>query len=230
MTRKITLGTIYKSEKEGHVKLITLLLTLNSIFILSISRGILYAADDNVNNLLKTGYEKLAQGDFAAAIKYFNKVISIDPKNSHAYVGLASVSSQKGDFAAAIESFNKAVLIDPQNSNAYVGLGNASSQKGDPAAAIKYFNKAISIDPKNSYAYVGLGNASSQKGDPAAAIKSFNKAISIDPKNSQAYVSLYNLYASKKDANSMLKKEETLKQLEKINKSLADKISESKAK
>ena len=98
------------------MKLITLLLIVNSIFILAMTSGVIYAADNNPNTLLKTGYEKLAQGDFAAAIKYFNKVISIDPKNSHAYVGLASVSSQKGDFAAAIEHFNKAISIDPETS------------------------------------------------------------------------------------------------------------------
>jgi len=102
--------------------------------------------------------------------------------------------------------------------------------KRDPAAAIEHFNKAISIDSSNSYAHTGLGNAYTQTGDTKAAIENFNKAISINPNNSSAYVSLWNLYSSRGDATSMLKKEEILKKLEKLDKSLADKISRPTAK
>ena len=117
-----------------------------------------------------------------------------------------------------------AIYASNDTARDFLQSGYEKLAKGDLKAAIENFNKAISIDPKNPQAYAGLGNAYTKKGDTEAAIETFNKAISINPNNTYAYVGLYNVYFSRNDADSMLKKEETLKKLEKLDKTLADKI------
>jgi superkiller protein 3 len=110
-----------------------------------------------INKIVQSGFDEARKGNLDAAIGYFNKAISLDEKNSHAYLGLGNAYSQKGDTDNAIGYFNKAISLDEKNSHAYVGLGNAYSRKGDADKAIGYFNKAISLDEKNHYAYYNLG-------------------------------------------------------------------------
>jgi len=168
----------------------------------------------------RAGVDNAKAGKFDLAIKSFEKVISIDSKNSNAYVGLGNMYLQKGDLAKSAEYYNKAIAVDNSSIFAYTGLGNIYSQKGDTDKAISYYEKALAIDNNNAMAYSGLGNVYGRKGDTDKAIKCYNKAIALD-KNPIFYFHLGVFYVSQNNKNEALKIVEILK---KLDKSLADRL------
>ena len=59
----------------------------------------------DIDSLIKDGYYYLNDvGDFDEAIAIFNKIISLDPMNVDAYIGLAQAYQGKGDIDKAIET------------------------------------------------------------------------------------------------------------------------------
>ena len=59
----------------------------------------------DIDSLIKDGYYYLNDvGDFDEAIAIFNKIISLDPMNVDAYIGLARAYQGKGDIDKAIET------------------------------------------------------------------------------------------------------------------------------
>ncbi len=196
---------------------------LIAITLIAYNISSVYCADrsytSGVDKVLQSGFDEANKGNLDAAIAYFNKAISLDEKNSGAYVGLGNAYLRKDDTYNAIGYFNKALFLDGKNAGAYVGLGNTYLRKGATEKAIAYFNQALFLDGKNAGAYVGLGNAYLRKGDTEKAIAYFNQTISLNWNNPPAHFFLGLLYLSLNKKESALEEYKILKNL---NKSLAD--------
>ena len=143
-----------------------------------------YCADNKdvseASKLLQLARENMSAGNLDASIEYLNKAISLDDKNSYAYVGLGNAYTQKNEPDKAVEYFNKAISLDDKNSYAYVGLGNAYTQKNEPDKAVEYFNKAISLDSKNPFAYFNLGLSYLSLNKREDALKMYNILKDLD--------------------------------------------------
>jgi tetratricopeptide (TPR) repeat protein len=98
-------------------------------------------------------------GKHSQAILYFDKALSIDPKNSYALTRKGIALDNLGKHSQAILYFDKALSIDPKNLSALIGKGTALELQGNYTQAIPYIDKALSIDPKNSYALARKGMA-----------------------------------------------------------------------
>ena len=177
-------------------------------------------SNSEIRDLLQVGVNNTKAGKFDPAIKNFEKVLSIDSKNSVAQVGLGNIYLRKGDTDKAAEYYNKAIASNSNDVFAYTGLGNIYNRKGDTDKAISYYEKAIAIDNKNAMVYSGLGNIYGQKGESDKAVECYNKAIALD-KNPMFYFNLGAFYASHNKKNEALKIVEILK---KLDKDLADRL------
>ena len=93
-------------------------------------------------------------GNDAAAVKYFQQVIKLDPKRSGAYFGQGISYGQLGQFDKAMPLINKAIEMEPQNGLFIYGRGRVHLLAGDEEKAMADFKKAAELDDEDAQAYM----------------------------------------------------------------------------
>ena len=101
--------------------------------------------DKNVIYLALANAHFLQGKDFFQPL-YYNKVISLDPKNPIGYYFRGHAYFQLGDFKNAIVDYNKVIELSPQNAAAYFDLGRAHEANQQIDAAREAYQTALSID------------------------------------------------------------------------------------
>ncbi len=99
-------------------------------------------------------YNRLAesfkqQGNAAAAIQYYQKVIRERPRDAEAYLELGKLFNSDGRYQAAIDALSKAVQLDSRLAEAYYFLGFVQKETGNQAAALQSFEKFLSLKPSS---------------------------------------------------------------------------------
>jgi tetratricopeptide (TPR) repeat protein len=80
------------------------------------------------------------------SIKYYQKILELNPNRSDIYFALAVVYYNKQDFNKCDEMNNKVLSYDPKNQMALYNLGAVAATKGNKEQAKDYWNRVISID------------------------------------------------------------------------------------
>ena len=93
-------------------------------------------------------------GNDKAAIKFFQKVIKLDPKRSGAYFEQGISYGQLGQFEKAIPLINKAIGMEPENGLYIYGRGRVHLLAGDQEKAMADFKKAAELDDEDAQAYM----------------------------------------------------------------------------
>ena len=127
------------------------------------------------------------KGQYDAAIKDYDKVLSLKPGYADAYGNRGAAYSKRGEHDRAIKDFDKAIELNPDGAVAYNNRGNAYCAKGQYEAAIKDYSRAIELKPDVAEAHYGRGIALNRIGQYEAAIKDFDKALSLKPDDAEAY-------------------------------------------
>src|SRR3569832_1422723 len=93
------------------------------------------------------GAMKANTGDFAGAIRDYNRAIAIDPKFDVAYQIRAIAVASLQDFNLALMDFSKAITLAPEIPASYYYRGYLTLvfMQGNPAMALVDLDKAISL-------------------------------------------------------------------------------------
>jgi tetratricopeptide (TPR) repeat protein len=139
-----------------------------------------------------------SKGDFATAIKHFNKVVLIEQLNpinmgkptaaAHSYRGRLYFNN--GEVNKALEDLNTAVKMDKQNAEAHFGIALIRLQEGDLKQAEKELTIVIKASPKWVEPYLSRSVAYRKLGDKDKAIADLKKVMKLDPKNAAAKTAL----------------------------------------
>jgi len=129
-----------------------------------------------VDNLLDKGYEQYDQGEFMQAVKSFNTVIEIDPKNAEAHFLRAMTYQGLALSKLAIADLEKAILLKTDYAEAFQQLGYIYLVGQAPALAIEAFDKAILLTPEVAELYVNRGSAQCMLGNREQATRDYQKA------------------------------------------------------
>lgn len=137
-------------------------------------------------------------------IKYYDRVIDLDPSFAAAYVGRAkaiidmyvlysaSVERQK----KAIKDFTKAIKLDPSHAETYYMRAEANQTLDLYEKVLEDCNRAIKLNPAYKDAYVLRGKTyHSHLGDSQQAIIDYTRVIKLDPENGEHYVTRGKVYA-----------------------------------
>jgi tetratricopeptide (TPR) repeat protein len=133
------------------------------------------------------GSSKSDSGDYAGAVKDYDKAIEMDPNNSDYYLsrGYCKLNMTPGDNQGAIEDFTKGLSIDSTESLLYWDRAIAYGEMKNYPSAIADYGKAIEVSKDNSdneAKYRNLrGKLELQTGDVKAAIKDFKIAKNLKP-------------------------------------------------
>ncbi len=144
-------------------------------------------------SLLST-YEALddaISGREDAALEYFSKVITNNPKDCAAYGNRASVYIKKGDIEKAMADYRVITNLPPSlpastmatyNLGMYsFNLGNSCLNQGDMQGAIAHYQESCKLNPSHAESYFYLAVALSQTGAIAASQPHFEKALKLNP-------------------------------------------------
>ncbi len=93
-------------------------------------------------------------GNDTAAIKYFQKVITLDPQRSGAYFSQGISYGQLGEFEKAIVLVSKAIEMEPKNGLYIYGRARVHLLAGDQEKAMADFKKAAELDDEDAQAYL----------------------------------------------------------------------------
>jgi tetratricopeptide (TPR) repeat protein len=85
--------------------------------------------------------------DYDSAIKYYSKIVQINPKQLDALVCLGIANGAKNQFKAAISYLKQAAVIQPEGSQIYYYLSSAYKYSGDSINAEKFYQEAYRLDP-----------------------------------------------------------------------------------
>ncbi|MHC4557231.1 MAG: tetratricopeptide repeat protein [Planctomycetota bacterium] len=129
-------------------------------------------------------------GNRTEAVRYWKRVVLLDPNNAAAYDSMARVILLKEEHAKAIQLWQKALQIDPGMFGVHFRLAQALMATGQPEQAITALKKDLEISPKASWSYYLLGQLYTQLKDYEQAKLSFKAAIQIQPGYSKAYYGL----------------------------------------
>ena len=93
-------------------------------------------------------------GNDKNAIRYFDKVIKLEPENSKAYFHRGVSYGEIGQYEKSLTSINKAIELDPENGLFYYGRGRVYLLSGDKESAIEDFKQAATMGNHDAQNYL----------------------------------------------------------------------------
>ena len=138
------------------------------------------------NALIKSGNQKMRDGDLDGAIADFNQVIEIDkifPENvqSASYLNRGVALQKKGDLDAALADFNKAIKLQSNNVYAYQNRAGLHEKRKEIEEALADYSKAIKLNSKFPFAYHARGLLLLKQGKDSEADADFAKYLQLYP-------------------------------------------------
>ena len=101
----------------------------------------------------------MKHGQPRAAVRHFDILLRIEPRNSDLHNDRGVALSVAGDRAGGQREFEEAVRLDPGSARAHCNLGFALLQDGDRGAAAAEFRETLRLNPGNAGALTGIGLA-----------------------------------------------------------------------
>lgn len=135
------------------------------------------------NSLLDAADVAEAQNDHATAAGYYRNVLSRDPKNARAAVGLMQSLRALGALDQARDVAAVALAANPDNPAVLAEVGKVRLARGDLQDAVTLLERAAALEPKDWKVRSALGVAYDRLGDPTKAEDSYKAALRIAPDN-----------------------------------------------
>ena len=101
----------------------------------------------DVDAHLQLGIILAKLGDRKEAMKYFDKVINLEPKNAAALNNRGNLFMIDDKYQDAQKSYLAATQVSPKDANVWINLARAYKATGDTKKAKAAFVKAKSLDP-----------------------------------------------------------------------------------
>jgi tetratricopeptide (TPR) repeat protein len=106
----------------------------------------------------KKGALVATYGNDKAAIQYFQKAITLNPRHSRAYFAQGISYGELGEYKKAIPLIDRAIKMEPKNGIFYYGRGRVHLLSSDKEMAMVDFKKAAALgdeDASNYLDYIG---------------------------------------------------------------------------
>ncbi len=144
------------------------------------------------------GQVALAQGDKAAAQRFFEAGLAADPENPYNYVGTGALALMNGDKSKAEDDFKQAQKLEKKNADISVQVARAYYNV-DPVLYAEEIEKALEKARKTSKQrepaiYILEGDMLAAQGNYGDAAGRYETAITFDPANPEGYVQYANAY------------------------------------
>ncbi|MEQ8627735.1 tetratricopeptide repeat protein [Ekhidna sp.] len=135
---------------------------------------------DHVKSLYNRGRSYEEVGKTEEAIKDFEAIIDLDPKNINAYLSLAKISYNTKEYSKVLVYSGAAIDLNENMAQAHFLAGRAEHQLGYFDQAMESYNNAIAINRDFGEAYLYRGAVKVGKEQFSSACEDFRFAKSLD--------------------------------------------------
>ena len=128
---------------------------------------------------LKEGSRHLAQKEYAAALREFNRAIHAAPHLAEAYCKRGSIYQAIGKPEQALSDFDQAIKCDPQLAAAYLARGKMRTERGEYDAALADFGQLMLIRANDPESYLQRGICLAKMGLVDDALADFRRVVKL---------------------------------------------------
>jgi len=128
---------------------------------------------------LKEGSRHLAQKEYAAALREFNRAINAAPHLAEAYCKRGSIYQAIGKPEQALSDFDQAIKCDPRLAAAYLARGKMRTERGEYDAALADFGQLMLIRANDPESYLQRGICLAKKGLVDDALADFRRVVKL---------------------------------------------------
>jgi len=164
------------------------------------------AKNQDINSMYNLGLLYYNKGNKDIALKWYEKIVSIEPKCHQYYSYIGDIYLDKKEYNRSLKAYRKAIELDKKYSfklkkiyDIYTKYGKSFTKKREYIQAIEWYKKAIEVYPRDKYAYKELGELYVRNKEYSKAIESYNNLLIIDPTNIDSLKSLGDLYIESKE-------------------------------
>ncbi len=138
-----------------------------------------------IHDHLRKAAEYLKANDPNSAVKEFDAVLALDPKNADANANLGVIAFFRHDYQNAAKHLRKALAISPSLEKAQALLGLCDERLGDPSARALLEKSFPKLKDKALRIQVGMALAGihDREGDLDGAAAVMRSLVDIDPDN-----------------------------------------------
>ena len=130
----------------------------------------------------------------AAAEKYFDDAMRLDPTFAPAVEGRGLARLAAGRLAEAAEDFASACRLNPSGTTAHINAGVAAMALGDGKSAEINFREAVRLDPDNAVALSNLGAFLGSEKKHEESVLYLERAVAAEPLSVRERIELAYLY------------------------------------
>ena len=153
-------------------------------------------SENMLTKKIDRGNERLREGDVEEAEKLFESVLTSEPGNAEARLGLASCSYAKNKLVTSKNDVVSLLRDDPQNARAW-GLGGLIAwREGALGTAKKMLDRGLKADPTDPQLYNYMAIILHAQKEDAQALEKLRKAVDLDPHYAEALINLSILLAT----------------------------------
>ena len=158
-------------------------------------------AEVRMKAYLSRGSAALEQGNTAAARKDFMMARDVAPRDTYAYINLASVALAENKTDEAIGFYENALAIESTNFNALSGLIRIHARNNEIGKAHARLDQVLGSYPSNASLHYLKAQAYGFERNSAQAEAELRKTLEIDPNYIAAYSALGALFVNTKQAD-----------------------------
>ncbi|MDG1838253.1 MAG: tetratricopeptide repeat protein [Phycisphaerales bacterium] len=134
--------------------------------------------------------DALTGGEYAEAAALFKEILSVNPDNVPAWIGMGDAYTEMGEWTQAEPAFSEACERAPASYDAQFGHGLALQMLNKLIDAVAAYHRAMSIDPMSSEASLGIATSYLQLEEPQHALPFAERAVELAPEDGRAWISL----------------------------------------
>ncbi len=147
--------------------------------------------------------DRWTREDNAAAQRFFERAVAVDPRFATALAHLAFAKlwevslgwshTPKETVATALATARRAVELDPRDPAAHNALGFACLMSGDVHCGLESTQRAVALNPSMPEAWTSLAYAQLLSGDPTGCIASNRRALELNPQGPTTSIAYDNI-------------------------------------
>jgi protein O-GlcNAc transferase len=145
---------------------------------------------DRIGALLTQGNALASQAQYRDAIRCYEKILELAPRNLDAINNRGNCLSLLGEFAEAIKSYDTIIAARPNDLRARCNRANALKQVGLCHEATAEYERVLRADPGNADALYNRGNMFADLGLPKEAARDLRRALALNPNDPDTNTSL----------------------------------------
>lgn len=157
-----------------------------------------------IADLSRQGYHQLKTDHVGEAIQSFREILTMDPENNYALVGLGDSYRKKNRYHEACQYYQRCLDQHPTNNYALFGLADCYRNLKQFHRAIEVWEEYLKIDDKNVTVLTRVADAYRKVRNQERSRDLYLQVLTVEPSNAYAIIGLGHLYYDFKDYNQAL--------------------------